>query len=174
MRTVVSYIAVCLLLVLLFQQNGWIILHQWERKMWQENVSQRIENQKDEVQVLRFSYQAYQQLIWEETEKEFWHQGKLYDVIKVEKQANEVLVFAISDAKEYFLIEKYIHQIKELTQAEKHRPTKIPYLITHYLPTHFYWEAFVKVFSNEPLCLFDENSKALCDLFPPIPPPEKR
>lgn len=81
MRSFLSYISGLLLLLLLFQLNGGLLVHELYRKVWRENISKVIEQEEDNLTTITLSLDNYSHIRWEKVEHEFWHQGKLYDVV---------------------------------------------------------------------------------------------
>ena len=99
MKQILALISVFLLLLTTVYLPISLIL---ERELVRKEVKQRIKEgiPDDELQTFIFTLEEYAELEWEKREKEFEWKGYMYDIVRVKKQNNRLIVKAFKDLKE--------------------------------------------------------------------------
>lgn len=99
----------------------------------QEMKNFLIHSLKEDVTEFYFSEAEMAQLNWEET-NEFRYQGKMYDVINLEKKEGRILIRCVSDTKETALLDNYFKTHRQTSEnSSSHAILKL--IASPYLPS---------------------------------------
>ncbi|GHN01520.1 hypothetical protein WSM22_30090 [Cytophagales bacterium WSM2-2] len=66
--------------------------------------TQVITSKQEDIQVFTFSKSEFDSIVWEETNREFELEGKMYDVARIEYKDNKYFVYCENDYMEDLLI----------------------------------------------------------------------
>jgi hypothetical protein len=111
--------AILIMFFFLFNSGGYFILFKWKQEMVRQEIRQKIKKQlklsvpsSETVEIVFF---PGEKINWVKPEKEFWHQGDLFDVITKEYK-NDTLIFkCINDIQEKALFAN----LDELVQRQQ-------------------------------------------------------
>lgn len=124
---------------------------------------------KDEVTRLVFSAGEMEALHWED-ESEFQYKNEMYDVLKVEQDKAQIIIWCISDKKETTLIDQYLAVNKQ--SSEKNTSgTFLKLLTAQFLPSK-------EVVLPSPNTIYQQNFPHYLCKIPigetgiPVPPPK--
>jgi len=149
---------------------GYYVLYRYrlaevKKEMRRELLSGRAEN----MTKLVFDETAAQSLQWENT-GEFQYEGGMYDVVKLEKTAGQLVVWCLSDQQETALLNDYVKAQKQSSESSPiHAIQKI--ISTQFLPSSI-------VFVLDPVQLTSKPSSNLAFILPAVdkliltPPPQ--
>ena len=99
MKKVISIIFLSLLVLKLGAYFAFLSIEQEIiREEMTEKVASTLSN--SELVQLKFSKENLEKIEWERAEKEFWFQGKMYDIVRSETKNGEQIFYCLSDEKE--------------------------------------------------------------------------
>ena len=109
-----------LLAVLLLTQVGYYFFYMQQQNKIKEEVKQKIFSNLSND--LFFIVDANSKnIVWEELEKEFSIDGKMYDVVKTKIINNKKYFYCLNDTKEDNLLSEYAKQINSQTENSQHK-----------------------------------------------------
>jgi len=129
----------------------------------------------EKLAVFNFSEREVPAIHWYQPYKEFFFDGKLYDIVKIERNAdNSITLFALNDEKENTLIaflKTFINNNKQNNLADNH----VQHLISHI--SNVYFLTFDEINLVSPVKITDRTCRVLlfCESFIceiPSPPPK--
>ncbi len=91
-------------------------------------------------------------LVWEKANKEFWYQGKLYDIVKVATTSKSTIYYCLQDTKETQVVKSFEQQKQTDSNANSILQWEFAKKIA-YIPTYTYTQATEKPFLLLPLYL---------------------
>ena len=118
MKRLISIIFLCLLVMKIGGYFTFLTIQQIIfREEAKEKILQHLPTNK--LTKLRFSDHEFHAIDWEETNQEFYYEGNLYDVVRIEFEQKNHIIFCIADENE---TEIY----SELQQMSKAQNDEIP------------------------------------------------
>ncbi len=119
---ILSILCLCLLKIAgympVFKIEQWLIHHKMEAV-----IEQFVDN--DQLQLISISPENQQKLKWERVGKEFWYEGKLYDIVRSEKKGDVTHYYCIDDTAETNLAYEFIEEIKKQTEDSDNEGTSL-------------------------------------------------
>ncbi len=99
MKHIFTYFFLSLLILKIGGYFGMLCI---EREIVREEIVYKMAKSLNmaDLQKIIFSDSKFKKLKWERENKEFWHKNNLYDVVQIEKNAYETVIFCLSDTKE--------------------------------------------------------------------------
>ena len=91
-----------------------------------------LEAVKNNINKFSLSEREMQSLDWED-ESEFCYRGEMYDVVKMEKQNGQNIIWCISDKKETALLEQYL-KVQKQSSPKNSSSTILKLLTVQYIP----------------------------------------
>ena len=101
-----------------FKIEQWLIHHKMEAA-----IEQFVDN--DHLKLITISPENQQKLKWERVGKEFWYEGKLYDIVRSETKDGVTHYYCIGDTAETHLAYQYIENIKKQTDGTENEGTSL-------------------------------------------------
>ncbi len=115
-----------LLLILAFSYVGYFyfsVAQQHFHKIgFRKNILQNIQK-KELIAVDVADYAG--KILWEEKDKEFQLQGKMYDVVKTDTVCGKIIFYCVDDETEAKLVEKYTNTTNQNHSKKNNGPEKI-------------------------------------------------
>ncbi len=109
---ILSILSLCLLRIAgffpMFKIQQWLIHHKMEVL-----IERFVDN--DHLEHIAISSENQPKLKWERVGKEFWYEGKLYDIVRSETKDGVTHYYCIDDTAETYLAYQYIESIKKQT-----------------------------------------------------------
>lgn len=87
-------------LVVSVKETPSLLIFQFKRSSVQKEIKQKIKNGIPNSQLTPFAISDLEKAKWEKPGKEFWLNKQIYDVIRIEKKENNILVWCFEDVKE--------------------------------------------------------------------------
>lgn len=119
---ILSIVCLCLLKIAgylpVFKIEQWLIHHKMEAV-----IEQFVGN--DQLQLISISSENQQKIKWERLGKEFWFEGKLYDIVRSETKDGVTHYYCIDDTAETHLAYQFIEQIKKQTDDTDNEGTSL-------------------------------------------------
>ena len=114
-------ISIIFLFLLVMKIGGYFAFLTIQQIIFREEAKEKILHHlpANKLTKLSFSDQEIQAIDWEETNKEFYYEGNLYDVVKIEFEQKNCIIFCLADENE---TEIY----SELQQMSKAQNDEIP------------------------------------------------
>ena len=96
-----KFLAISLLLIVFLSQVGYYLISNYQRSALKESMREELRSRSAEkdMQVIVLEENAAA-IRWEEDGKEFYLDGKLYDVASIEKQNGKTLIHCVCDKDE--------------------------------------------------------------------------
>ena len=118
MKRIISFIFLCLLVMKIGGYFAFLTIQQLIfREESREKILQHLPTNK--LTKLSFSDQEFQEIDWEDVDKEFYYEGSLYDVVEIGFEQKNHIIYCIADENE---TEIY----SELQQMSKAQNDEIP------------------------------------------------
>lgn len=106
MRVLTSFFLLCLLLLNLF---GFFFIFSFQQNEIQEKVQASFhQSANHHLEILSFSKNDFEKIIWLKEGKEFRLNGKLYDVSRIETSNSTVKLFVEEDSMETKLVDNFV------------------------------------------------------------------
>jgi len=125
--------------------------------------------ESSDVIVLKFSRSDfYNKINWRD-ENEFELNGKMYDVIKIEKQADEYTVFCFNDEKEELLISNFKKLIDKNVEQKNCINVQHNSFVMFAIKNDNYLFKKYSTLNNQPIMVISNYSSKLFDISDPPP-----
>lgn len=132
---ILSILCLCLLKIAghipVFKIEQWLIHHKMEAI-----IEQFVGN--DQLERISISNENQQKLKWERAGKEFWYEGKLYDIVRTEIQGELTHYYCIDDTAETQLAYQFIENIKKQTTDSDTEGTSLNDFFKKVLKVYFF------------------------------------
>jgi hypothetical protein len=133
-----SILCICLLKIAgymsVFKVEQWLIHQKIEAV-----IEQFVDN--EQLELISISTENQQKLKWERIDKEFWYEGKLYDIVRAETKDSVTHYYCIDDTEETQLVYQFIEEIKKQTDnTDNERTAFIDFfkkILKIYIPSPF-------------------------------------
>ncbi len=148
---ILSILCLCLLKIAghipVFKIEQWLIHHKMEAV-----IEQFVDN--DHLERISISPENQQKLKWERAGKEFWYEGKLYDIVRTEIQGEVTHYYCIDDTDETQLAYQFIENINKQTTDSDNEGTSLNDFFKKVLKVYF-----PTPYSPNNLIVFTQNPK---------------
>jgi hypothetical protein len=139
------------MLILLFNISGHFISFKIAQQSIKKEIKRKIKNHlpETELAVFTFSISDLNKLKWEETRKEFWFNGNLYDIVKKQEDAGTITFYCINDRQEKSLFANLEELINRQMSSDNHtNNTSVKKLSTDYFFTQTeLWFSFKEIYN---------------------------
>jgi hypothetical protein len=116
-------VAIVLLFVLVFSCTFSYVFYKMNRIAHQQYVSFVKEKAPNEVKTIVFSNEEV--ISWDRVGEEFILNGKLCDVVSIQKKGVEIIIKYISDTEEDAILDQFANAQKQNEHQNKHFKTKL-------------------------------------------------
>jgi hypothetical protein len=123
-------VAISLLLVIFINQLGYYFLHSLQQYQVRKEIKHALLANIPESELEVIS--SNNQLDWEEDGKEFYYQGRMYDVVSMKVLHGKTFYYCINDTKEKQLLDHLVKVVKSSREDSKRTSGKnvIKYMVT--------------------------------------------
>lgn len=139
-----------------FKIEQWLMHHKMEAI-----IEQFVDN--DHLERISISPENQQKLKWAREGKEFWYEGKLYDIVRSETKDGVTHYYCIDDTNETHLVYQFIENIKKQTTDSDNEGTSLNDFFKKVLKVYF-----PPPYSPQDLIVFTQNPKKTKVLTPYI------
>lgn len=160
--------------VLLFSINGSFIAFKVSQHSVKNEVKRKIRSRipETDLELITFNRADLNTIVWEEEGKEFWHNGKMYDIVKSLSSDKTISFYCIRDTKEeslFAFLEELLEKETETEDEENNSCLKKIETQNYLLSSDLYF------FETERNCLTSQKQYKLQQgFFSDIPhPPEQ-
>lgn len=101
------------------------------------------EEKKKSTTLFEFTTQEFASIQLFDGGKEFKLQGKMYDIVKLERQGNRVLVYAFFDHQETSLLDKFIRFFDDQDSGSKQQNRTVNFFMPEYVNEPFVCEIYL-------------------------------